>query len=109
MHILYYISEIDQVEKLHYKPEHLPCTVVDKVSGNLRRRLNNSNKSSKEISTQTPKKSLRNNPLHWFGLFVSPSLRASQDHFKLGKKRYSTGELYIYIYVPIYLPIYKYT
>jgi hypothetical protein len=23
--------------------------------------------------------------LHWFGLFVSPSLRTSQDHFKSGK------------------------
>lgn len=27
----------------------------------------------------------KRDPLHWFGLLVSPSLRLSQDHFKTGK------------------------
>ncbi|KAI9318046.1 hypothetical protein BX666DRAFT_1934276 [Dichotomocladium elegans] len=32
-------------------------------------------------SPETKKKTTTKNPLHWFGLFVSPSLRISQTHF----------------------------
>jgi hypothetical protein len=37
-------------------------------------------KSSKE-----KKRAIDRDPLHWFGLLVSPSLRISQQHFKTGK------------------------
>lgn len=39
-----------------------------------------------ELDEKKNKKKIRKarDPLHWFGLFVSPSLRTSQDHFKLG-------------------------
>ncbi|ORY92332.1 hypothetical protein BCR43DRAFT_527584, partial [Syncephalastrum racemosum] len=37
-----------------------------------------SNDSSRKVTN-------RRDPLHWFGLLVSPSLRSSQDHFKSGK------------------------
>ncbi|KAI8882496.1 hypothetical protein K501DRAFT_251237 [Backusella circina FSU 941] len=77
--------EMDQVGILHFKRE--PCKIVDnKKPGNLRKRLNNNNNSSNS-KTETPKQSIRDNPLHWFGLFVSPSLRTSQDHFKLATER----------------------
>ncbi|KAJ8651765.1 hypothetical protein O0I10_012658 [Lichtheimia ornata] len=41
------------------------------------------NKKTNEFEMQhQSKKSTIRDPLHWFGLLVSPSLRASQDHFK---------------------------
>lgn len=40
-----------------------------------------------ELDEKKNKKKIKKSrdPLHWFGLFVSPSLRTSQDHFKTGK------------------------
>lgn len=37
-----------------------------------------------ELDEKKNKKKIKKSgdPLHWFGLFVSPSLRTSQDHFK---------------------------
>lgn len=32
-------------------------------------------------------------PLHWFGLLVSPSLRTSQDHFQTGKTGLNTRRM----------------
>lgn len=40
-----------------------------------------------ELDEKKNKKKIKKSgdPLHWFGLFVSPSLRTSQEHFKSGK------------------------
>ena len=44
-------------------------------------------KSNSNNGTTIIKTTGRRDPLHWFGILVSPSLRASQDHFKTGKKK----------------------
>lgn len=43
-----------------------------------------SDKDDIELDEKKNKKKIKKSgdPLHWFGLFVSPSLRTSQDHFK---------------------------
>ncbi|GAA5810211.1 hypothetical protein MFLAVUS_003630 [Mucor flavus] len=43
-----------------------------------------SDKDEIELDEKKNKKKIKKSgdPLHWFGLFVSPSLRTSQDHFK---------------------------
>jgi hypothetical protein len=49
-------------------------------------------KEEYEMDEKKPVKKVRKmptkangDPLHWFGLLVSPSLRTSQDHFQTGK------------------------
>jgi hypothetical protein len=43
-------------------------------------------KADKPDSAEKEKKAVKTNrnPLHWFGLLVSPSLRTSQGHFQIG-------------------------
>lgn len=42
--------------------------------------------NTKPLAKPTKKKKvIDRDPLHWFGLLVSPSLRTSQQHFKSGK------------------------
>lgn len=43
-------------------------------------------KADKQDSAKKEKKAVKTNrnPLHWFGLLVSPSLRTSQGHFQIG-------------------------
>jgi hypothetical protein len=43
-------------------------------------------KADKPDSAKKEKKAAKTNrnPLHWFGLLVSPSLRTSQGHFQIG-------------------------
>lgn len=38
----------------------------------------------------------KRDPLHWFGLLVSPSLRFSQDHFKTGQSNKVAKFTYLY-------------
>ena len=42
-------------------------------------------------------------PLHWFGLFVSPSLRTTQEHFKSGKMNNKALSMRMLIYIYMYL------
>ena len=46
---------------------------------------------SKDESNDTKKKN--RDPLYWFGLLVSPSLRTSQKHFSLGTKTYINRDM----------------
>lgn len=73
--------------------QQLPQQPTDSPIRRRRREPNNNghwvqdeNKKTNEFEMQhQSKKSTIRDPLHWFGLLVSPSLRASQDHFKTGK------------------------
>lgn len=48
-----------------------------------------SDKDDIELDEKKNKKKIKKSgdPLHWFGLFVSPSLRTSQDHFKIATEQ----------------------
>lgn len=46
---------------------------------------------SKDESNDTKMKN--HDPLYWFGLLVSPSLRTSQKHFSLGTKTYINRDM----------------
>lgn len=54
-----------------------------------------------ELDEKKNKKKIKQSgdPLYWFGLFVSPSLRTSQEHFKSGKIRCKQRLLYACLYV----------
>lgn len=47
--------------------------------------MNEKRPLQRTVNGSSRKVTNRRDPLHWFGLLVSPSLRSSQDHFKTGK------------------------
>ncbi|KAI8059982.1 uncharacterized protein B0P05DRAFT_558272 [Gilbertella persicaria] len=68
--------DIDEQEQMHPKQviQHTATKQLDDIDDD-----------DKESIKLKEKKKKSTNPLHWFGLLVSPSLRLSQDHFKKGK------------------------
>ncbi|CAO3664973.1 unnamed protein product [Rhizopus stolonifer] len=67
------------------KPEKdKPEQMKEKEEGLRKRNTKTSNDSEPNIEPKEEKKvkKTNNDPLHWFGLFVSPSLRTSQKSFK---------------------------
>lgn len=104
-------SEIDSQSKMHTKTMAPPLAkskpAQDKKKDGLRKRnvhepekkknsewvavdekKPQSDKDDIELDEKKNKKKIKKSgdPLHWFGLFVSPSLRTSQEHFKSGKR-----------------------
>lgn len=99
---MYLSREIDDQEQIHSKtvpPSPIP---KPKEEPKLRKRnihepekkknsewvaAESDNKEDIELDEKKNQKKIKKSgdPLHWFGLFVSPSLRTTQDHFKSGK------------------------
>ncbi|KAL7311948.1 hypothetical protein PS15m_009655 [Mucor circinelloides] len=100
--------EIDDQSKIHTKtlapPVKQKPTLDEKKDGLRKRNIHEPEKKKNsewvaveekpqdgkddiELDEKKNKKKIKKSgdPLHWFGLFVSPSLRTSQEHFKSGK------------------------
>ncbi|CEP12734.1 hypothetical protein [Parasitella parasitica] len=96
--------EIDHQDKIHSKtiaPPTRPKPVLDEKDGLRKRNIHEPKKKKNsewvaveekpenvdngiELDEKKNEKKIKksSDPLHWFGLFVSPSLRTSQEHFK---------------------------
>lgn len=100
---LYLSRNIDDQDKIHSKTA-LPPIPEPQEEPKLRKRnihepekrknsewvaVESDNKEDIELDEKKNQKKIKKSrdPLHWFGLFVSPSLRTTQDHFKTGKKK----------------------
>jgi hypothetical protein len=100
---LYLSRNIDDQDKIHSKTA-LPPIPEPQEEPKLRKRnihepekrknsewvaAESDNKEDIELDEKKNQKKIKKSrdPLHWFGLFVSPSLRTTQDHFKTGKKK----------------------
>lgn len=83
--------ETDDLKRVSIKQDKSekdkPEQMKEKEEGLRKRNTQTSNDSEPKIEPKQEKKVKKTNkdPLHWFGLFVSPSLRTSQKSFKLGK------------------------
>ncbi|KAG1444689.1 hypothetical protein G6F56_010191 [Rhizopus delemar] len=85
--------ETDDLKRVSIKQDKSekdkPEQMKEKEEGLRKRNTQTSNDSEPKIEPKQEKKVKKTNkdPLHWFGLFVSPSLRTSQKSFKLATEK----------------------